>query len=131
MSERQKLFLVCIFDVAGIVFLLHHYPHYLIIILLSLGIGALVVTARAWWEQKSRSAKSLHTPTPELIEIEHEQLSDYMLTLDFDDFTSDLLLDINIGDRTCKYNAHSPYLRCAVNPDADTCDGCHHFEPIE
>ncbi len=133
MSERQKLFLICIFDVAGMVLLLHLYPYYLVVISLSLGIGVLVVAMRVWWQRKSRSPKNLYIPTPELpeIEIEDEQLANYIWTLDFDDFAADLLSDINIGDRTCKYNAHSPYIRCAVNPDVDTCEGCRHYEPLE
>jgi hypothetical protein len=28
-----------------------------------------------------------------------------------------------IGDVTCKYNARSPYMRCAVNPSG-LCEGC-------
>lgn len=32
-----------------------------------------------------------------------------------------------IGNQSCKYNAHSLYLRCAVNP-VGTCDGCEFFE---
>lgn len=32
-----------------------------------------------------------------------------------------------IGDTTCKYNAKSPYLRCAVNPDGP-CSECNHRE---
>jgi hypothetical protein len=132
MSERQKLFLVCVVDVAGMVLLLHFYPHYLVVGL-SLGIGTLVVAARVWWRRKLRSPKNLHIPTPEPpeIEIEDEQLANYLWTVEFDEFTSDLLLDISIGDRTCKYNAHSPYIRCAVNPDVDTCEGCRHYEPLE
>lgn len=33
-----------------------------------------------------------------------------------------------IGDRTCQFNAHSPYIRCAVNPQGP-CQGCRHYEP--
>jgi Family of unknown function (DUF6464) len=29
----------------------------------------------------------------------------------------------HIGDRDCKHNAHSSYLRCAVNPSGP-CEGC-------
>jgi hypothetical protein len=32
-----------------------------------------------------------------------------------------------IGDITCRFNAHSPYLRCAVNPDGP-CEGCSLYE---
>lgn len=32
-----------------------------------------------------------------------------------------------IGDTSCINNAHSPYIRCAINPDGP-CDGCKHYE---
>jgi Family of unknown function (DUF6464) len=32
-----------------------------------------------------------------------------------------------VGDITCKYNAHSAYLRCAVNPSGP-CEGCSQYE---
>ena len=32
-----------------------------------------------------------------------------------------------IGDTTCINNAHSPYIRCAINPDGP-CDECIHYE---
>lgn len=35
-----------------------------------------------------------------------------------------------IGDPTCSYNAQSPYIRCAVNPDGP-CENCPHYEKIE
>jgi Family of unknown function (DUF6464) len=34
-----------------------------------------------------------------------------------------------IGDVSCKYNARSPYMRCAVNPSG-LCEGCRdHYRP--
>ncbi len=35
-----------------------------------------------------------------------------------------------IGDPSCRYNAHSPELRCAVNP-CGPCEGCVHYEKAE
>ncbi len=35
-----------------------------------------------------------------------------------------------IGDRTCRYNAHSELLRCAVNPNGP-CDRCADYQPVE
>jgi hypothetical protein len=32
-----------------------------------------------------------------------------------------------IGDLTCEYNAQSLYLRCAVHPEAETCEGCRDY----
>ena len=33
----------------------------------------------------------------------------------------------SIGDTTCRNNAHSPYIRCAINPSGP-CEGCSHYE---
>lgn len=35
-----------------------------------------------------------------------------------------------IGDISCKFNARSGYMRCAVNPSGP-CQGCRHYEPRE
>ncbi|WP_275994510.1 DUF6464 family protein [Argonema antarcticum] len=35
-----------------------------------------------------------------------------------------------IGDRTCKFNANSPYVRCAVNP-LGPCQECPHYRSPE
>jgi hypothetical protein len=32
------------------------------------------------------------------------------------------------GDTSCRFNAHSPFLRCAVNPEGP-CQGCPFYEP--
>jgi len=32
-----------------------------------------------------------------------------------------------LGDTTCQFNAHSPYLCCAVNPSG-SCEDCYHYE---
>jgi len=33
-----------------------------------------------------------------------------------------------VGDVSCRYNARSPWLRCAVNP-CGPCQGCRHYQP--
>ncbi|BAU64054.1 hypothetical protein STA3757_14230 [Stanieria sp. NIES-3757] len=33
----------------------------------------------------------------------------------------------SLGDLSCRYNAHSPYIRCAVNPDGP-CQDCIHYQ---
>lgn len=33
-----------------------------------------------------------------------------------------------IGNINCRYNARSPYIRCAVNPSGP-CQDCSHYEP--
>ncbi|WP_026100005.1 DUF6464 family protein [Fortiea contorta] len=35
-----------------------------------------------------------------------------------------------IGDISCKFNARSGYIRCAVNPDGP-CQDCRYYEPRE
>ncbi len=35
-----------------------------------------------------------------------------------------------IGDISCRFNARSPYMRCAVNP-CGSCEGCPHYETRE
>lgn len=34
----------------------------------------------------------------------------------------------SIGDISCHYNAHSPYIRCAVNPSGP-CKDCPYYKP--
>ncbi|MDB9317604.1 MULTISPECIES: DUF6464 family protein [Cyanophyceae] len=35
-----------------------------------------------------------------------------------------------IGDISCKFNARSGYMRCAINPSSP-CQNCRHYEPKE
>ncbi len=35
-----------------------------------------------------------------------------------------------IGDRSCRFNARSTLIRCAVNPQGP-CQGCPHYQPRE
>jgi hypothetical protein len=35
-------------------------------------------------------------------------------------------IGIIIGDLSCTYNARSPYIRCAINPDG-LCQDCRHY----
>jgi hypothetical protein len=39
-------------------------------------------------------------------------------------------IGIVIGDLSCSYNARSPYIRCAINPDG-LCQDCHHYHRKE
>jgi Family of unknown function (DUF6464) len=43
------------------------------------------------------------------------------------DLDDDRAHSFGIGDLTCKYNARSPLIRCAVNPDGE-CEDCRHYE---
>jgi hypothetical protein len=35
-----------------------------------------------------------------------------------------------IGDLTCRFNARSSYIRCAVNPSGP-CESCSHYQELE
>ncbi|MCT7948376.1 DUF6464 family protein [Ancylothrix sp. C2] len=41
-----------------------------------------------------------------------------------------VLIAQQVGDATCRFNARSPYIRCAVNPDGP-CEGCRHYQKRE
>jgi hypothetical protein len=32
-----------------------------------------------------------------------------------------------VGNTSCRFNAHSPYIRCAINPSGP-CEDCSHYE---
>jgi hypothetical protein len=34
-----------------------------------------------------------------------------------------------LGDTSCQFNARSPHMRCAVNPEGP-CQGCRHYEAV-
>lgn len=34
-----------------------------------------------------------------------------------------------LGDTSCQFNARSPHMRCAVNPEGP-CEGCRHYEAV-
>ncbi|MBE9114836.1 hypothetical protein IQ249_02895 [Lusitaniella coriacea LEGE 07157] len=36
--------------------------------------------------------------------------------------------DYFIGNLSCRYNARSPYIRCAINPNGP-CENCPHYQP--
>ncbi len=62
--------------------------------------------------------------------VEDEEESEFIVT--YSDLQGYGVLDDDdepdgIGDLTCQYNAHSLFLRCAVNPGVDTCEGCRDY----
>jgi hypothetical protein len=79
--------------------------------------------------RNSRRSNGRNLPSG-LSEEDEEENSDFIVTY------SDLLrygtLDDDddpdgIGDLSCEYNARSLFLRCAVNPGAETCEGCRDY----
>jgi hypothetical protein len=127
MSDRQKLFLTWVLDTVGIIVLLHVYPFYLVIAIGCLGIGALIVLGQEWWRYQFCAAKHPCNSTPESLTDGFQQPVYYPWMSELDALELDLC-DSSIGDPTCKYNAHSPYIRCAVNPHLNTCEDCQHYE---
>jgi Family of unknown function (DUF6464) len=72
---------------------------------------------------------SLSPPFDRNVSVDYEYSA-----CDFDiswDEVNDLYYDSDrsqvIGDLTCIYNARSPLIRCAVNPDVE-CEDCQHYE---
>lgn len=70
--------------------------------------------------------------------LNYSQIEQYIIPIE-----SDCIESITIGDRyylegvgyligdiSCKFNARSGYVRCAVNPSGP-CQHCHHYEPRE
>ena len=45
-------------------------------------------------------------------------------------FPDEEVYQTHIGDPRCRFNAHSSYLRCAVNPSGP-CETCPHYQPKE
>ncbi len=128
MSDRQKSFLTWVVNTVGIIVLLHVCPFYLVIAIGSLGIGALIVVGQEWWQHKFRSSKHPYNSTPESLADGSQSPANYYPWMSELDTLELDLCESNIGDPTCEYNAHSPYIRCAVNPHLDTCEDCQHYE---
>jgi Family of unknown function (DUF6464) len=74
--------------------------------------------------RRSRLERGLFVPNglaDPVDEIEYVQDRDWM------EISDDEVL--GIGDLSCGYNARSLFLRCAVHPNVDTCEGCHDYRP--
>jgi Family of unknown function (DUF6464) len=74
--------------------------------------------------RRSRLERGLFVPNglaDPVDEIEYIQDRDWM------EISDDEVL--GIGDLSCEYNARSLFLRCAVHPNVDTCEGCHDYRP--
>lgn len=64
-------------------------------------------------------------PRSTIVQLETNELSDLQRY-----YMSPRALNksINIGNQTCEHNAHSPYLRCAMNT-CGPCEGCSDYQP--
>jgi hypothetical protein len=78
--------------------------------------------------RNSRRNRGQNLPSG-LNEADEEAASEFIVTYSdllrygaFDDDDPD-----GIGDLSCEYNARSLFLRCAVNPGAETCEGCRDY----
>ena len=96
------------------------------IVILSFATGSIILCVsvlfsfvRKRWQQKLKR-------TQRIIEYLHQ--NELLNNLD-----SDRCLPtkskLAIGDITCRYNAQSLYLRCAINP-LGSCDDCSHYEQV-
>jgi hypothetical protein len=60
--------------------------------------------------------------------------SEITISFEYESFDTDQIwsseLD-GIGDLTCQYNARSVFIRCAVHPEAETCEGCRDYQVDE
>jgi hypothetical protein len=51
--------------------------------------------------------------------------------VNFDDYSFETSCNMRyIGNANCKYNARSPHLRCAINPDGP-CEGCPSYAKVK
>ncbi len=74
--------------------------------------------------RSSRLERGLFVPNglaDPIEDIEYIQDNDWM------EISDDEVL--GIGDLSCEYNAHSLFLRCAVHPNVETCEGCRDYRP--
>lgn len=67
---------------------------------------------------------------PAGLSADDREESEFIVT--YSDLLRDAALDDDddpdgIGDLTCEYNARSLFLRCAVHPGAETCEGCRDY----
>lgn len=85
----------------------------------------------AYWDLKNRrSAQALDTASRsadiQAMSDTFRQIANYGVTVD--EFASAFHNDrACIGDVTCRWNARSAFLRCAMNPSGE-CQGCKDYE---
>ncbi|NES85027.1 MAG: hypothetical protein F6K10_28440 [Moorea sp. SIO2B7] len=89
----------------------------IILVLIPPLISLLIIRkAKQRWQARLRRIRSIRSWQ----QVEASSLSE----------NNDSNLDIYsnfIGDSSCRFNAHSAYIRCAVNPDGP-CENCIHYE---
>lgn len=74
--------------------------------------------------RRSRLERGLFVPNGLADPVEEiEQIPEHQ----WEDLADDELF--GIGDLSCEYNAHSLFLRCAVHPNVETCEGCRDYRP--
>lgn len=77
-------------------------------------------------KMRSRTRDRIHTA----INVSANRLGNTHPYLSTQDYHYVEGLGYMVGDLTCKFNARSAYLRCAINPSGP-CKGCPHYQSIE
>ncbi|MEM8602367.1 MAG: DUF6464 family protein [Cyanobacteria bacterium P01_H01_bin.121] len=93
----------------------------LIIVILTLApVGWASWQSRRWHWRYSVELQAIlqRQPTAQLLSVEYPPEFRYIEGVGY-----------LIGDLSCRYNARSPLLRCAINP-LGPCKGCHVYEPL-
>ncbi len=97
-----------------------------ILIILLLGLIPLVLynlalnkSKQQRWQTRLRRIRALR--------IDRRSQRLYCLDSGDEDEELEQLHSYFIGEISCRYNARSPYVRCAVNP-CGPCDQCSHYE---
>lgn len=95
-----------------------------VLLILSLGLAPSLFSL---WVLRRADARAQARLQMALEAISHRGLTVMRLAPDQDYVEG---LGYIIGDLTCRYNARSKYVRCAVNP-MGPCQACRHYESID
>lgn len=60
----------------------------------------------------------------ELFGFTPEEMLEFKDCIDIEEIT----VTLSFYYKNCLYNAHSEYIRCAVNPMTESCEGCQDYE---
>lgn len=97
--------------------------------LLVIIVGLLPSLFSLWVIRKTHSRTSLRMRQAARNAVTNRSLREFSTPTDSDRYYLEGVGYL-IGDISCKYNARSGYMRCAVNPSGP-CQDCRHYEPKE
>ena len=87
----------------------------------------LVPALASWWLMRRAEANAQARLRAVLEEAAAIRLRRIRLSMDQDYIEG---VGYLMGDITCRFNARSTYLRCAVNPSGP-CEECSHYQSVE